>query len=282
MVDGETKPAMGYIDEVMDRAKEAIAKSFCNKKEEYKKAFEIIDQRRECQLHRPLHAAGHYLNPETFYDNQESASCEEVMKGLYACIEQLVPDSSIQDKISAELSVYQNVEGLFGIPMAIRQRKTKPPAEWWISYGSSTPNLKNFVVRVLSLTCSATSCERNSGVFQHIVDTKKGYGYPILLHEINESNEWLMGRMEEDKEDDFVFEGEDLTWDVVEEASGVNEPYYSTRASRDSRGKETMGSSRAPPRDVLVDENEMEEDIGLSSDEYGDMVLEVDGYDDDE
>lgn len=127
MVDGETKPAMGYIYEAMDIAKEAIAKIFRNKKKEYKKAFEIIDQMWECQLHRPLHAAGHYLNPETFYDNQESASCEEVMKGLYACIERLVPDSSIQDKISAELSVYQNAEGLFGIPMTIRQRKTKPP-----------------------------------------------------------------------------------------------------------------------------------------------------------
>ncbi|CAH1436343.1 unnamed protein product [Lactuca virosa] len=76
MVDGETKPTMGYIYEAMDRAKEAIAKRFHNKKEEYKKAFQIIDQRWQCQLHRPLYAAGHYLNPETFYDNQESASCE--------------------------------------------------------------------------------------------------------------------------------------------------------------------------------------------------------------
>lgn len=34
---------------------------------------------------------------------------------------------------------------------------------------------------------------------------------PILLNGIDESNEWLLGRLEEDKDDNIVFEGEDLT-----------------------------------------------------------------------
>lgn len=112
----------------MDRAKETIKKSFLNKKkEEYKKAFQIIDQRWACQLHRPLHAAGNYLNPGIFYDNKINASCEEVMTGLYACIKRLVPDSSIQDKITTELATYQNAKALFRNKMAIGQRKTKAP-----------------------------------------------------------------------------------------------------------------------------------------------------------
>jgi hypothetical protein len=41
-------------------------------------------------------------------------------------------------------------------------------AEWWSTFGSSSPNLQKFAIRVLSLTCSATSCERNWGVFQHV------------------------------------------------------------------------------------------------------------------
>ena len=41
----------------MDRAKEAIAKSFNNNEEKYKDIFTIIEKRRELQLHRPLHAA---------------------------------------------------------------------------------------------------------------------------------------------------------------------------------------------------------------------------------
>ena len=128
LVDGERKPAMGYIYEAMDRAKEAIASSFPNQEDHYKKAFEIIDHRWECQLHRPLYAAGHYLNPSTFYDNsQRIVSCEEVMDGLHACIERLAPSAQVEDQILIELSKYQNAEGLFGRSAAIRQRKIMTP-----------------------------------------------------------------------------------------------------------------------------------------------------------
>ncbi|CAN6862696.1 unnamed protein product, partial [Brassica oleracea] len=75
---------------------------------------------------------------------------------------------------------------------------------------------------MLSLTCSATGCERNCGVFQ-LLHTKRRnrlaqsrlndmvFGKynralqgrmkrndakdPILLDEIDDSNEWLMGKM---------------------------------------------------------------------------------------
>ena len=58
LVDGDKKPAMGYIYEAMDRAKEAIAKSFNGNEERYQEIFSIIDKRWQIQLHRPLHAAG--------------------------------------------------------------------------------------------------------------------------------------------------------------------------------------------------------------------------------
>jgi Protein of unknown function (DUF 659) len=64
LVDGDVKPAMGYIYEAMDRAKEEIAKSFDNKLNRYEKIWNIIDLRWELQLHRPLHAAAYYLNPK--------------------------------------------------------------------------------------------------------------------------------------------------------------------------------------------------------------------------
>ena len=58
LVDGEKRPAMGYIYEAMDRAKESIAKSFPTQEDLYKETFEIIDHGWEHQLHRLLHAAG--------------------------------------------------------------------------------------------------------------------------------------------------------------------------------------------------------------------------------
>ncbi|KAF5761694.1 putative ribonuclease H-like superfamily [Helianthus annuus] len=66
LVDGERKRAMGYIYAAMASAKTTIEKSFKEKEEFYKETFEIIDQRWECQLHKPLHDAGHYLNPSIF------------------------------------------------------------------------------------------------------------------------------------------------------------------------------------------------------------------------
>ncbi|GJU68507.1 putative transcription factor/ chromatin remodeling BED-type(Zn) family protein [Tanacetum coccineum] len=45
IVDGDKKPAMGYIYEAMDRLKETISTSFANKEVHYRKAFEINDRR---------------------------------------------------------------------------------------------------------------------------------------------------------------------------------------------------------------------------------------------
>ena len=168
IVDGEKRPAMGYIYEAMDRAKEAIANTFRNKEEEYKSAFEIIDKRWECQLHRPLHAAGHYLNPEVYYSTPDVEFCAEVHDGLIKWIVRLARDVDEQDKICNELNTYKNSLGLFGSVLAIRHRKTMAPADWWGAYGSQTPALQKFAIKILSLTCSATGCERNWGVFQHV------------------------------------------------------------------------------------------------------------------
>ncbi|XP_075511804.1 uncharacterized protein LOC142547406 [Primulina tabacum] len=45
IADNETRPAMGYIYEAMDRAKETILKSFDNNREKCKKVLEFIDAR---------------------------------------------------------------------------------------------------------------------------------------------------------------------------------------------------------------------------------------------
>ncbi|XP_027915185.1 uncharacterized protein LOC114174548 [Vigna unguiculata] len=64
LVDGDSKPAMSYIYEAMDRAKEQIAANFKNEESRYKKVWKIIDTRWNLQLHIPLHVAAYYLNPK--------------------------------------------------------------------------------------------------------------------------------------------------------------------------------------------------------------------------
>ncbi|XP_042027456.1 uncharacterized protein LOC121774667 [Salvia splendens] len=78
LVDSEKKPAMGYIYEAMETAKETIMKSFSNNEQRYANIFKIIDDRWNYQLHRPLHAAGHILNPDIFYENKRLEFDREV------------------------------------------------------------------------------------------------------------------------------------------------------------------------------------------------------------
>ncbi|XP_028094796.1 uncharacterized protein LOC114294833 [Camellia sinensis] len=71
------------------------------------------------------------------------------------------------------MSIYMKAESLFGKSVAIRQRNTRAPADWWASYGSKTPNLQTFAIKVLSLTCSSSGCERNWSVFEHLHSKKR-------------------------------------------------------------------------------------------------------------
>ncbi|XP_028088946.1 uncharacterized protein LOC114289419 isoform X2 [Camellia sinensis] len=321
LVDSEKKPAMGYIYEAMDRTKESIAKSFNEKEEKYKNIFEIIDNRWNIQLHQPLHAAGRFLNPEFFYCNPSIEHDTEIMSGLYKCVSRLVRGTDIQDKITQEMSIYTKSEGLFAMPLAIRQRMTRAPADWWSAYGSSAPNLQKFAIKVLSLTCSASGCERNWSVFEHLHNKKRNrleqqclndlvfikynrqlrrrYDMrdtldPITLTNIDESNEWLVGRMdgEEDEDNDNVFDDESLTWGDVARAFGVRERNKRTRSTT----SKTPSASRARPRgsrssNALIDEEEVdseeteEEDVEgyKSNDEEEDYELcAVDIEDDDD
>ncbi|KAG5515997.1 hypothetical protein RHGRI_036889 [Rhododendron griersonianum] len=88
LVDGDAKPAMGYIYEAMDRAKEQIEKNFNKVKRRYAAIWKIVDERWALQLHRPLHVAAYFLNPRFHYDASFEAD-EEVRLGLYTVIERM-------------------------------------------------------------------------------------------------------------------------------------------------------------------------------------------------
>ena len=75
------KTSHGIHLEAMDRAKEIIASSFGRKEEKYEDIFKITDHRWDVQLHRPLHAAGYFLNPEFFYANPNFTQEDEIMTG---------------------------------------------------------------------------------------------------------------------------------------------------------------------------------------------------------
>ncbi|XWS56608.1 hypothetical protein CRYUN_Cryun09bG0100900 [Craigia yunnanensis] len=170
MVGSKKRPAMGYVYAGMYRAKETIKKELV-KRDDYMVYWNIIDHWWEQQWHHPLHAAGFYLNPRIFY-SMEGDMPNEMLSGMLDCIEKLVPDVKVQDKISKEINSYKNAVGDFGRKMAVRARDTLLPAEWWSTYGGSCPNLSRLAIRVLSQTCSTLGLMQYQIPFEKLHETR--------------------------------------------------------------------------------------------------------------
>ncbi|XP_042443946.1 uncharacterized protein LOC122029053 [Zingiber officinale] len=216
-VDSEERSAMGYIYELMDKAKETIKFNCGGVDRKYKPIWKKIDSRWTPQLHHPLHAAGYYLNPQLRYEERFSY-CDEVRDGLYTCMDRML---SSDDRLKADiqLDLYNKAEGEFGTPIAKRTRMLRTPVSWWERFGSKTPELTTFAIRVLGLTCSASGCERNWSTFESIHTKKRNrlehaklnalvfvkYNFklrersirrrdkidPIVVDEINSDDEWI-------------------------------------------------------------------------------------------
>lgn len=100
---------------------------------------------------------------------------------------------------------------------------------------------------------------------------------PITLSEIDDSNEWLLGKLDDsDKDDDndFVYEGEDLCWSDLARASGVGESEYCFRSRNvsTSKGASSFASAKRKQslaRTSLVDEEEINLDDETKEDTNG-------------
>ena len=79
-------------------------------------------------------------------------------------------DLTERNKISVQLAEFHYVRGLFGLDTTRDNRKNMAPAEWWNFYGDGCPELKRFAIRVLSLTCSSSGCERNWSAFEMVIE----------------------------------------------------------------------------------------------------------------
>nr|XP_016436161.1 PREDICTED: uncharacterized protein LOC107762330 [Nicotiana tabacum] len=172
--------------------------------------------------------------------------------------------------------------------MAIIQRKMKSPGER-LNGGSnmahSTPKLQKFAIKVASLTCSSSVCERNWSVFEHIHTKKRNkltlkclndlvfikynrtlrrrYNArniidPISLDNIDDANEWLTGVPEDHVDEEVFEETSNFTWDDVAEARGIGEKIYGFRGSTSTSSSQRKGKEAATLS--LVDEEEEDDE----------------------
>ncbi|GAU35412.1 hypothetical protein TSUD_160630 [Trifolium subterraneum] len=173
IVDSEDKPAMGYLYRAIYKAREEIEKRFKRNKLKVEPYLKILDNRWYAQLRKNLHATGYWLNPSCRF-SPEYENHETTTSGLLDVIEKYAYDSrDLRTKLTAEMRSFRNCEGSFGRKTAIEDRTEVLPDQWWEMYGTEAPNLKKLAIWILSQTCSASGCERNWSVFEHIQSKKR-------------------------------------------------------------------------------------------------------------
>uniref|UniRef100_A0A2N9HA16 Uncharacterized protein n=1 Tax=Fagus sylvatica TaxID=28930 RepID=A0A2N9HA16_FAGSY len=160
----------GYLYEAMERAKEAIQQRCDNNKDKYIQIWELFESRRSQNIIHPIHAAAAFLNPaymcsETFMENHE------MKEGIRFILENLV---AIEEKTTfiRQVKLYRmKVSSLF-TATAMTMLEAFHPRLWWHNCGDSIPILKKYAIRILSQSCSSSSCERNWSAFE-AAQTKK-------------------------------------------------------------------------------------------------------------
>eukprot|EP00253_Pinus_taeda_P032144 PITA_32144 len=114
---------MGYIYEAMDQAKEEVRATYKDRLAKYARIWEIIDNRWNNQLHRPIDAAGYFLNPKYHYKNQLGDLHDgEVRARLIDCLERMVPTHVDQLEMHRQLIVFTMAGGTFGKNLAKMER----------------------------------------------------------------------------------------------------------------------------------------------------------------
>lgn len=137
LVDGE-RLAMGFIYEAMDQAKEQIKRQYKDKVAKYGPILAIIDERWNNQLHRPIHAAGYFLNPRYHYKAKESGALRgEVRDGLIDCIDRMIPMESDQLEIHRQVTTFNNASGTFGKNLAKIAREADEPSKQKFQFSNS-------------------------------------------------------------------------------------------------------------------------------------------------
>lgn len=132
-VDSEERPAMGFIYELMDSAKEKIALNCNNVKKRYAPIWKKIDERWTPQLHRPLHAAGYYLNPQIRYSDKFSTH-PEIKNGLMECMDRMIPNINDRSDADIQLDEYDFRRGDFGSRLAITTMMKRSPGDLYFHF----------------------------------------------------------------------------------------------------------------------------------------------------
>ncbi|XP_059629108.1 uncharacterized protein LOC132271681 isoform X2 [Cornus florida] len=166
------KPAVGFIYELMTKAKDSIRTYYIMDEIKCKTFLDIVDKNWQNQLHSPLHAAAAFLNPSIQY-NPDTKFIGSIKEDFVRVLEKLLPTPELRRDITKQILSFTRASGLFGCNLAKEAIDTVSPGLWWEQYGDSAPTLQRVAIRILSQVCSTSTFERHWGTFQQIHSEKR-------------------------------------------------------------------------------------------------------------
>ncbi|XP_059074400.1 uncharacterized protein LOC131045107 [Cryptomeria japonica] len=142
-------------------------------------------------------------------------------------------DGCSQIELMEEIQLFCNAQGEnFSRTIYKESRTSMMPDNWWSFFGPKTPNLLKLAIRILSQPCSASGCEHNWSIFEHIHSKRRNRlsvermndlvfahynlclimkrnasadNSPIILAEVDPKAEWAT-------ETEPVFSDDDIDW----------------------------------------------------------------------
>lgn len=238
--DGEG-PKMGEIYEIMDcmvgEIKDIMTKDDNPHKENFVEVESIVIGRWE-RMNLPLHCLAYALCPKFYHQEYLNTSApggttrqapnkdKEVMTNVLAAFAKFA-DSSREEKVFWEqFNAFIMKKGMFALPPVQLDAFSMDPIEWWVSYGSETPELAEVAKKVLSQPISSSWAERIWITFSHIYNAKRNRMNTstadklVFIH----SNLRLLSRST-----DGYKQGAHAKWDIDPEDSTIQIPelnYY--------------------------------------------------------
>jgi hypothetical protein len=107
-------------------AKKEILLRFDNDESRCKSALDIIDNRCDNKLKKPVHLAGYFLNPYYYYPNKGQIEKEgKFIVAVIKCITTMIEGDDEQDVMIEELKTYRAGKESFGTDIATRHRKNQ-------------------------------------------------------------------------------------------------------------------------------------------------------------
>ncbi|CAN0917178.1 hypothetical protein LINGRAHAP2_LOCUS30126, partial [Linum grandiflorum] len=151
----------------LKQANEKIKSNFNHNETRYKPILNIIDQRWENQMSRPLHYVTYWLNLRIHYVEGFNPNDNVLKKSLYECVHRLIWDHEERLMIMEQLDSFTKAKGMLFEYGSTELLQRKHHIDGGIILEMILPSFSDLLSE-LSVTTSAFGCERNWSVFKMV------------------------------------------------------------------------------------------------------------------